>query len=98
VDATLAADALDWLLKAPKETHALFPDVVLRFGGTPVAAGIEQLLSAHGPTELALVGEHGFADPTSSASLFVRGEAGAVGKALCACRITRRRRRAYRGA
>jgi 2-succinyl-5-enolpyruvyl-6-hydroxy-3-cyclohexene-1-carboxylate synthase len=73
VDAERAADAFDWLVRAPVAGRRFFPDVLLRFGATPVSAGVEQLLAAHGSTELLVVTEHGFSDPTSSASLVVRG-------------------------
>ena len=94
----LAVDALDWLLKVPNVTHGLFPDLLLQFGGTPVSAGVEQLLSAHA-TELALVTEHGFPDPTSSASFLVRGEPARVARALLerlAEHTPRASQRAYR--
>jgi 2-succinyl-5-enolpyruvyl-6-hydroxy-3-cyclohexene-1-carboxylate synthase len=83
VDAALAVDGLDWLLRAPLTEHAALPSFMLRFGGTPASAGVEQLLAAHGPTELAIVAEHGFPDPTSSASLLVRGRPADVASALC---------------
>lgn len=82
VDPELAVDALDWLLRAPLVEHASLPSFVLRFGGTPASAGVEQLLATHGPTELALVAEHGFPDPTNAASLLVHGRPADVANAL----------------
>ena len=83
-DAAHALDGFDWLLRAPHPRPELRPDVLVRFGGTPVSAGVEQLLAAHGPTELLLVTEHGFPDPTSSASLVVRGAPSEVANRLLA--------------
>jgi 2-succinyl-5-enolpyruvyl-6-hydroxy-3-cyclohexene-1-carboxylate synthase len=83
-DAARSLDGFDWVLRAPRPNPELRPDVLLRFGATPVSAGVEQLLAARGPTELALVAEHGFPDPTSSASLVVRGASGDVAKRLVA--------------
>jgi 2-succinyl-5-enolpyruvyl-6-hydroxy-3-cyclohexene-1-carboxylate synthase len=83
VDPAFSVDGLDWLLRAPLAEHAALPSFVLRFGGTPASAGVEQLLAAHGPIELALAAGHGFPDPTSSASLLVRGRPSDVASALC---------------
>ncbi|HEX6766658.1 MAG TPA: 2-succinyl-5-enolpyruvyl-6-hydroxy-3-cyclohexene-1-carboxylic-acid synthase [Polyangiaceae bacterium] len=80
-DAKLAVDGLDWVLRTPSFVRAALPELVLQFGGTPVSAGLEQLLSAHA-TELAIVAEHGFPDPTSSASFLVRGEPASVARAI----------------
>ena len=75
-------DGFDWLLRASPASVEHRPALLLRFGGTPVSAGVEQLLGAHGPTELALVAEHGLPDATGSASLVVRGAPGEVARRL----------------
>ncbi len=80
-DAARSLDGFDWLLRSPRPHPELRPDVLLRFGATPVSAGVEQLLAARA-TELVLVAEHGFPDPTSSASLVVRGNPSEVAKRL----------------
>jgi 2-succinyl-5-enolpyruvyl-6-hydroxy-3-cyclohexene-1-carboxylate synthase len=78
----LSLDGIDWLLRVNHPRTGLRPDLVLTFGAPPVSAGVERLLAARGPTELCVVAEHGFPDPTSSASIVVHGAPGEVSRRL----------------
>ena len=77
----LAADAFDWALRS-HVSRTFAPSFILRFGGTPAAGGLDQLLAARGPTELCVVAEHGLPDPSNSAAVVVRGSPSVVARRL----------------
>jgi 2-succinyl-5-enolpyruvyl-6-hydroxy-3-cyclohexene-1-carboxylate synthase len=77
----IGADAFDWALRS-HVSRTFAPSLVLRFGGTPAAAGIDQLLDLRGPTELCVVAEHGLPDPSNSAAVVVRGSPAVVARRL----------------
>ena len=77
-----AVDGFDWMLRAENAHAALRPDFVLRFGAPTTSGAVERLFSAHAPSALAVVAEHGHPDPSNSASLVVQGAPGAVAEEL----------------
>ncbi|HEX6276795.1 MAG TPA: 2-succinyl-5-enolpyruvyl-6-hydroxy-3-cyclohexene-1-carboxylic-acid synthase [Polyangiaceae bacterium] len=66
-------DALDWVFRSSTALEKLWPDTVLRFGATPTSGALERLLAARRGTELLVVSEHAFSDPSNGAAVVVRG-------------------------
>jgi 2-succinyl-5-enolpyruvyl-6-hydroxy-3-cyclohexene-1-carboxylate synthase len=75
-------DALPWVFRSPSALEKLWPDVVLRFGATPTSGALEQLLGTRRGTELLVVSEHGFSDPSNDAAVVVRGRPERVARLL----------------
>jgi 2-succinyl-5-enolpyruvyl-6-hydroxy-3-cyclohexene-1-carboxylate synthase len=75
-------DALDWVFRSPAALEKLWPDVVLRFGTTPTSGALERLLAARRGTELLVVSEQAFSDPSNGAAVVVRGRAERIARLL----------------